>query len=536
MLAPIVIGYSRSIAMANKQKQMNTVRAIIQLLSRGYSLRAIAEQLGISRDTVTKYARYCQASGKSYDELLRMDDGELGAIVYLPAATENVIDERRQYLVTQLPRYTAELKRTGVTRKLLWQEYRKGVPDGYQYSQFCFVLCDLMNTKGNPVMHIEYAPADRLMIDFAGDMLQYVNVETGEVVQCPVLVCILPFSGYSFVIAMHKATLPYLVAALNKCLEFFGGVTRSLKSDNMKQIVVRSNRYEPTFTDMIEQWALHNNIELVAARVRKPQDKAPVENEVKLAYQRIYAPLRNEQFSSLEALNEAILQQLAIHHQQPFQKQPGTRLSVFTDNEQSFLQPLPVLPFVLKHRIPAKVTNDYHVMLSEDKHRYSVPFKLIGRVVQIVYDTEIVEIYLQRQRVAVHKRSYNEGGWTTVKEHMPESHRAILEQRGWDKDEFLRKAMAIGPHVHQFVDKLLNRASNEQSYQACLGVFRLTTGYSNDWVDKACKKALESNSYSYKLVQNILENNLDKADRDDITPADFKLPEHDNLRGSEAYQ
>jgi transposase len=314
MLAPIVIGYSRSISMANKQKQMNTVRAIIQLLSRGYSLRAIAEQLGISRDTVTKYARYCQASGKSYDELLRMDDGELGAIVYLPAATENVIDERRQYLVTQLPKYTAELKRTGVTRKLLWQEYRKEVPDGYQYSQFCFILCDLMNTKGNPVMHIEYAPGDRLMIDFAGDMLQYVNVETGEVVQCPVLVCILPFSGYSFVIAMHKATLPYLVAALNKCLEFFGGVTRSLKSDNMKQIVVRSNRYEPTFTDMIEQWALHNNIELVAARVRKPQDKAPVENEVKLAYQRIYAPLRNEQFSSLEALNEAILQQLAIHH------------------------------------------------------------------------------------------------------------------------------------------------------------------------------------------------------------------------------
>jgi hypothetical protein len=96
--------------------------------------------------------------------------------------------------------------------------------------------------------------------------------------------------------------------------------------------------------------------------------------------------------------------------------------------------------------------------------------------------------------------------------------------------------MAIGPHVHQFVDKLLNRASNEQSYQACLGVFRLTTGYSNERVDRACKKALESYRYSYKLVQSILENNQDKEDTDASTSADFKLPSHDNLRGSEAYQ
>ena len=515
---------------------MNTVRAIIQLLSRGYSLRAIAEQLGISRDTVTKYARFCEASGKSHDELMRMDDGELGTIVYLPADKGDVVDERREYLVTRLQTYVAELKRTGVTRKLLWQEYRQQIPDGYQYSQFCFVLCDLMNAK-NPVMHIEYAPADRLMIDFAGDMMQYVDMETAELVQCPVLVCILPFSGYSFVIALRNATLPYLVAALNKCLEFFGGVTRSLKSDNMKQIVVRSCRYEPAFTVMMEQWALHNNIELVAARVRKPQDKAPVENEVKLSYQRIYAPLRNKQFGSLEELNAAILEQLGIHHQQPFQKQSGNRLSLFKDNEQPYLQPLPVLPFVLKHRVHAKVTNDYHVMLSEDKHRYSVPFKLIGKDVHIIYDTEVVEIFMQqRQRVAVHKRNYTEGGWTTLKDHMPESHRAILEQRGWDKDDFLRKAMAIGPHVHQFVDKLLNRASNEQSYQACLGVFRLTSGYPNERVNNACKKALDSNSYSYKLVQSILETNQDKVDVENTTPADFKLPSHDNLRGSEAYQ
>jgi hypothetical protein len=308
-----------------------------------------------------------------------------------------------------------------------------------------------------------------------------------------------------------------------------------MKSDNMKQVVIKSCRYEPRFTDMITQWALHNNIELVTARVRKPQDKAPVENEVKLAYQRIYAPLRDKQFCSLDELNAAILEQLALHHQLPFQKEPGTRLSAFTENEQPYLQPLPVLPYVLKHRTQAKVTTDYHVFLGEDKHHYSVPFALIEKAVNIIYDTEVVEIYYQRQRVAIHKRDYRQGGWTTVVEHMPESHRAMLQQRGWNKEEFLRRATAIGPNVYRFAEKLLDRACNEQSFQACLGVFRLTIGYPNDRVDKACQKALEDNSYSYRLVQTILVTNQDKEDVVNAS-ADFKLPTHENLRGSESYQ
>jgi hypothetical protein len=90
--------------------------------------------------------------------------------------------------------------------------------------------------------------------------------------------------------------------------------------------------------------------------------------------------------------------------------------------------------------------------------------------------------------------------------------------------------------VHKFAEKLLDRACNEQSFQACLGVFRLTIGYPNDRVDKACQKALEDNSCSYRLVQSILVNNLDKEDTAVNASTDFKLPTHENLRGSESYQ
>lgn len=70
----------------------------------------------------------------------------------------------------------------------------------------------------------------------------------------------------------------------------------------MKNAVSKSCRYEPLFTDTLLQWALHNNTSLLAARVRKPKDKASVENEVKLVYQRTYAPLCDKTFFSLSEL------------------------------------------------------------------------------------------------------------------------------------------------------------------------------------------------------------------------------------------
>lgn len=116
------------------------------------------------------------------------------------------------------------------------------------------------------------------------------------------MLCVLPYSGYSYVKALPNASLPQLIKVLNECGNYFGGVPKSLKCDNMKQIVYKSCRYEPVFTEFIEQWALHNKITLTAARVAKPKDKPHVENEVKLTYERIYAPLRDHYFLALKSL------------------------------------------------------------------------------------------------------------------------------------------------------------------------------------------------------------------------------------------
>jgi len=73
-----------------------------------------------------------------------------------------------------------------------------------------------------------------------------------------------------------------------------GGVPQSIMSDNMRQYVSKSCKYEPGFTELAGQWSLHYHSNLMATRVRKPRDKASVEKGVDLTYKRIFAPMRDE--------------------------------------------------------------------------------------------------------------------------------------------------------------------------------------------------------------------------------------------------
>jgi hypothetical protein len=303
----------------------------------------------------------------------------------------------------------------------------------------------------------------------------------------------------------------------------------------MRQVVTKSCRYEPLFTDAMQQWGLHYNIALLATRVRKPKDKASVENEVRIAYQRIYAPLRDQIFYSLRELNEAIADQLDKHNNKTFQGKDYSRRQLFETQEKPLLQALPAESFILKHKVNAKVQKNYHITLGEDWHHYSVPYTYIGKVVQAVYDADIVEIYFQLKRIALHPRGYKRHGFTTSKEHMPEGHRRYFEQQGWTPDYFLERAAKVGPDTVLYVQALLKaRLFTEQTYNACRGLLRLQKDFGPERLELACRIGLKGSVFNYRTIHKILNNNQDKLLA--IQPDLFKIPEHKNLRGPSAYK
>lgn len=160
-------------SMANQVISMQQILALIQLLEKGYSLRAISTQLGMSRQPVTLYASRLKSSIHTLEQLRQFTDADLAANVYAPAVQpDHADDARRLDLNTRIPYFLTELKRTGVTRLLLWEEYRKECNDPYRYTQFCILLKHAGKTT-LATMHLVHTPAAMVMVDFAGDKISY---------------------------------------------------------------------------------------------------------------------------------------------------------------------------------------------------------------------------------------------------------------------------------------------------------------------------------------------------------------------------
>ena len=151
--------------MAGKPKRMSQVKQILQLHKQGHGNKTIARHLNISKNTVKSYLGKYRSSKLSLDTLLKMEDHALEKVFH--AGNPAYKDERFDTLKDNLDYYTKELKRTGVTRKLLWEEYRLCHPTGYSLSQFSFHLSQHVLSK-NPSLVLKHEPGEKLFVDFAG--------------------------------------------------------------------------------------------------------------------------------------------------------------------------------------------------------------------------------------------------------------------------------------------------------------------------------------------------------------------------------
>ncbi|MDY7029264.1 MAG: hypothetical protein SVR04_13275 [Spirochaetota bacterium] len=126
---------------------------------------------------------------------------------------------------------------------------------------------------------------------------------------------------------------------------------------------------------MFDDFAEYYRTAVLPARKRKPKDKAYVENAVKLIYQRVFAPLRDQVFYSLEELNQAVKERLEEHNNKKLTKMTVSRRELFEEIEKAELKALPVAPYPLKHiQDNAIVQFNYHVELKEN-HYYHLVFK-----------------------------------------------------------------------------------------------------------------------------------------------------------------
>jgi transposase len=266
--------------------------------------------------------------------------------------------------------------------------------------------------------------------------------------------------------------------------------------------------------------------------VRKPRDKAKVENAVLNAQRWIIAALRNHVLFSVAQANEAILEKLAIYNGKKYQRLDESRRELFEQLDRPCLRPLPNNRYEYGDWCSPKVNIDYHVEV--DKHIYSVPYRLVGERLEARSSATTVEIFYKGKRVASHVRNYIKGKPTTNPEHMPESHRQYLQ---WTPSRIINWASKTGPCTGKVAERILgSKRHPEQGYRACLGVKRLGDKYGQERLEAASERALLIGSPSYRTVRSILEKGLDKQTTLwGRQPDKAQLPAHDNIRGPDYY-
>lgn len=515
--------------MATERLSMRKSREILRhkwVLGRSH--RDVVASLSISAGIVTKVlTRAADAGVVEWSQVEALSDSELEHRLYgpprRPGAQRPMPD----------PAYIhRERKKVGVTLELLHLEYLEQHPDGYRYTQFCEVYRRWLKSRGLSMRQIHRA-GEKMFIDYSGKKPTIVDPKTGEVSEVELFVAVLGASNYTYAEATLTQRSPDFIASHQRAFRFFGGVTSVLVPDQLKSGVIKACAYEPKTQRTYGQMATHYDAVIIPARPRHPKDKAKVEAAVLVAQRWILARLRNQTFFSLNELNDRIGELLDDLNARRMKRYAASRKELFEQLDEPALKPLPVEPFTYGEWTTAKVNIDYHIDV--DRHYYSVPYVLRGEHVEAWATGTTVEVWHNNQRITSHVRSSRRGFHTTKSEHMPKAHQKHLE---WTPSRLVHWGGTIGPKTEALVQAILEaRPHPEQGYRSCLGLLRLAKKYGNDRLEVACERALGVRALSYRHVNSILKNGLDRVAASGPTSAQSAtLPEpHENIRGADYY-
>ena len=505
---------------------------ILRLAETGMGHRAIASHAGCGKSTISRLLATCREKGIGHGKAVEMPESELHRLIYPET-------EKAKRKAAEEPDWQAIheelMKRPNLNLQFMWEEYREQHADGKSYAWFCDQYRKYRKGSGREVSLYHERKAGELMeVDWAGDTLTcMVDAATGAVSEAHFFVATIGYSLYPYVEAFPNEKEANWIQAHVNAFNYYGGVPRIIEPDNCKTAVKVPQYYEPIIHSAYWEMAQHYEVAIVPARVRKPKDKAAVEEGVRWVETWLMGKLRNQKFFTYPELNREINKLMSELTKRPFQKREGSRHSEFEKIDKEALRPLPKTRFELAD-IRMKQVGDYYHLEYEGFH-YSVPYTLHRqKVILRATPTTIEVLDKNHERVASHIRRYNasEGRYSTNLEHMPPNHQAVHQSRKFDGTRYRSWAKEMGTNTYFVVDTILKSGKvEEQGYRACMGILQMAQKYGETQVERACERARQLGSLTYTTVKNILKNGALEIVSGKSTPT----PIHENIRGSGYY-
>ena len=498
---------------------MSKAKEILRLKTLGFSYRDIAASTGCSKSVVGNTIRRADSAGIT--DAANLAESELEQQLF-PEKYPDGADRAEPDISYIL----SELGRKHVTRQLLWEEYKVAHPDGLMYTQFCDRI--RAARKANEIdYHKTHKAGEECEVDWCGSTIPYYDKSASAWRGAAVFVATLPASAYPYARAYPDQKTASWIDAHIRAFRFFGGTPRILIPDCTKTAVISADLFDPVISRSYTEMASYYDITVIPARPRRPKDKNYVENTVGNVSRRIIAALRDEHFTSLEEINEAIEDKLEALINRPFQKMEGCRRTAFEAIDRPALRPLPAAHYERADFAECKIGINYHAQYQG--FFYSVPYQHRGQVCTVRATAKTIEILIAGERICAHTRHYSGSRYVTKPEHLPEAHKTVSQ---WNDQRFISWAAKYGNNTVAYIRALL--ASTEysvQAYRSCMGVMREATNQPTDLVEAASAMALELGQLSSRYFRLALALKAKEAAQ---TEPNHTVV-HANIRGAAAF-
>jgi transcriptional regulator with XRE-family HTH domain len=414
-------------------------------LAEGRSLREIAGALGCSRRTVREVRdgeRRSPDALKPSGEPLWMAQLDWPAIVHdlgLGHPLKFLWEEKAQHLTTY---------------SNFWKQFYRKFP---QY-------------RAASVTAREFAPGERVEVDYAGDPLEWVEITTGEIRKAWVFVAGLGFSQLLFAWAAEDMKSRNWLGAHRRMFAYYGGVPHVTVPDCLKQGVLKCHLYDPDLNPAYAQLATDYSTAVVAARPGRPKDKAIAEGLVKILMRYVRFRYRRQRFTSLAEINRALAECIERINARRHSRFGVSRRERFETLERAALKPLPLHDVDCGEWKEAKLHADCYVVVEGDY--YSAPHLHRHKKLRIKITENQVEIFLGLERLAIHPRSrHRNGKRIKIDTHFPAASRAYYEAT---PQRLLSQSRFIHPDLHQLFVELFN-ADVYGNIRRCQGFVRTCT-------------------------------------------------------------
>lgn len=411
--------------MGTRSVTVDRFKEIERRLADGRSVREIAQALKCSRTTVREIrdgARVSPAVRKTTPDPLWMSQVDWAQVRHdlgLGHPLKFVWEERAQSL-TSYPNF--------------WKQFYRKFPE----------------LREATVIAREFAPGERVEVDYAGDPIAWLDLRTGELCEAWVFVAGLGFSQLLFAWAAEDMKSRNWLDAHQRMYAFYGGVPHVTVPDCLKQGVLKCHLYDPDLNPSYAALAAHYATAVVPARPGHPKDKAIVEGLVKILMRYLRFRYRRYRFTSLAEINVALRECAARLNERRHSRFGVARRERFETLERGALKALPAADFDDADWKDAKLHPDCYV--SVEGTYYSAPHIHRGKKLRIRLSQNQVEIFLNGERLALHPRDRRRcGNRVRIDAHFPANAVAYYETT---PQQLLSQSRFIHTDLHQLIGEL----------------------------------------------------------------------------------